>query len=156
MGLPGAKPRADRTQVVTRNKPAEWTEVPDVLHTGGPDLLPRTTGGEAVWAEAGVIPDEGWPPATRHWWEVVRAMPHAVLWTAGDWEFAQMTAEVHARTAEGWKGYVGSELRQREKLLGLYADARRDLRIRYIPAKPAVAASETPAGVARLDDYRDL
>jgi hypothetical protein len=107
-------------------------------------------------AGAAFIPGEGWPPATRHWWEVVRAMPHAVLWTAGDWEFAQMTAEVHARTAEGWKGYVGSELRQREKLLGLYADARRDLRIRYIPAKPAVAASETPAGVARLDDYRDL
>lgn len=156
MGLPGAKPKADRSQVRHRNPVADWTEVDDVPFEGGPALPPRARGDAVSWAEAGVIPGEDWPPATVHWWSVISRMPHAKLWAESDWAFAFLTAEVHARTCEGWKGYTGPELRQREKLLGVYADARRDLRIRYVEPKPKADPDETPAGVARLDDYRGL
>jgi hypothetical protein len=84
-------------------------------------------------------------------------MPHCALWTDADWEFAFSTAETHARFAEGWKGASGSELRQREKLLGVYADARRDLRIRYVePRKAKDKATGTDGNVTSIDAYRDL
>lgn len=156
MAVAGAKPKADRSQVRHRNPVADWTEVENVPFEGGPDLLPRASTPESEWAAAGVIPGDGWPPATDHWWKVIRAMPHAKLWETGDWAFAQMTAEVHARTAEGWRGYTGAELRQREKLLGVYADARRDLRIRYIAPKNE---TDPPAGgdnVVSMSQYREL
>lgn len=157
MGLPGAKPKADRSQVVTRHKPAEWTEVPDVAFEDGPQLPARNspTMSAGLMADAGVIPGSEWPSQTERWWAVIRRMPHAALWTEGDWEFARATLEIHARTFEGWRGYTGSELRQREKLLGVYADARRDLRIRYVPA-PDAAASQHDADVVTLADYRAL
>lgn len=156
MGLPGAKPKADRSQVVHKNKIAEWTEVEDVPFEDGPALPPRSAcTDEQAWISAGVIPGEGWPLATMTWWDVVRRMPHCKLWADSDWTFAAMTAEIHARTAEGWRGYAGGELRQREKLIGLYADARRDLRIRYVP--PATAPATGPdATVVSLATYRDL
>jgi len=156
MGLAGAKPKADRTQVRHRHPVAEWTEVDNVPFEGGPALPPRTRAGEVEWAAAGVIPGDDWPPATRHWWGAVSRMPHAKLWSETDWAFAFLTAEVHARTCEGWKGYSGAELRQREKLMGVYLDARRDLRIRYVEPAAKPDENETPAGVARLDDYRGL
>lgn len=157
MGLPGVKPRADRTQVLNRNPVAEWTEVEDFPHEGGPDLPPRTRAGEAAWADAGLVPSEDWPPATRSWWNVIRRMPHACLWSDADWQFAQDTAEVHARFAEGWKGANGSELRQREKLMGVYRDARRDLRIRYVePKNKQRQPGEEDENVVALDAFRDL
>lgn len=155
MALPGVKPNADRSQVRHRNPVADWTEVDNVPYQDGPALPPRARADSIAWAEAGVIPGDDWPAVTEHWWGVVSTMPHAKLWEPGDWEFAAMTAEIHARTAEGWKGYTGPELRQREKLLGLYADARRDLRIKYVEPK-SKSKTDTPAGVARLDDYRGL
>jgi hypothetical protein len=153
MGAPGAKPKEDRSQVVHRARVHEFTEVIDVPYPNPPALLPRASGGESSWAEAGVIPGDDWPPATQHWWGVISRMPHCVLWTDADWEFAQATAEVHARFAEGWKGYTGAELRQREKLLGVFLDARRDLRIKYVPAP---TDQPLPADVPRLSDYRAL
>lgn len=157
MGLPGAKPKTDRSQVVTRHKPAEWTEVPDVAFEGGPEIPDRNAPeiSTALMADAGVIPGRDWPHQTRRWWSVIRRMPHAVLWSSADWEFAMATLEIHARTFEGWRGYTGAELRQREKLLGVYMDARRDLRIRYVPA-PDAAPSDHDADVVTLADYRSL
>jgi|SRR6478752_5720767 len=155
MTLAGRKPNPDRSQVLNRNKVSARPDVPNVPFAGGPDLEPRAASGPEMWAEAGVIPAEGWPMATLSWWRVIRAMPHAVLWSEADWQFAQATAEVHARFAEGWKGYTGGELRQREKLLGVYMDARRDLRIKYVdpPKDDAAAAGEN---VVAMSDYRDL
>lgn len=153
MALGGAKPKEDRSQVRHRHPVAEWTEVDDVPFEGAPELRDRATGGVSVIA-VGAANSEGWPEATLGWWRVISRMPHAALWTAADWSFAMDTAEIHARTMEAWRGYTGSELRQREKLMGVYADARRDLRIRYVEPKPKAEA--TPAGVARLDDYRGL
>ena len=46
---------------------------------------------------------------------------------------------------------LATELRNREKVLGTTIDSRRDLRIRS--TEPA---SSAPAGVANLDQYRDL
>lgn len=156
MALPGAKPKEDRSQVRHRHVVAGWTEVDDVPFKDGPPLLPRAASNDSVtWAEAGVVPGEDWPEASKLWWRVVSRMPHAKLWTASDWAFAAMTAEIHARTCEGWKGYTGPELRQREKLLGVYADARRDLRIRYVEPKGDQPA-ETDANVVQMSEYRAL
>lgn len=155
MALRGAKPKEDRSQVRHRNPVAGWTEVDDVPFTGGPALPPRARADSIAWAEAGVIPGDDWPAATVHWWGVISTMPHAKLWTDADWAFASMTAEIHARVCEGWKGYTGPELRQREKLLGVYADARRDLRIRYVEPKGKAPAGDD-ATVVQMNDYRDL
>nr|WP_189079253.1 hypothetical protein [Mangrovihabitans endophyticus] len=97
----------------------------------------------------------GWPERTQQWWKTVRRMPHAKLWTESEWQFAFDVAEIHARFIEAWKGANGTELRQREKLLGTTADARRDLRIRYVDPRPD-DEEQLPAEVTRLDDYRDL
>jgi hypothetical protein len=77
-------------------------------------------------------------------------MPHCVVWTQSDWEYAIDTAYVHATFASG-DMRAATELRNREKLLGNTFDSRRDLRIRYVnPAEE----HEEPAGVASLDEYR--
>lgn len=156
MGVPGVKPKEDRSQVRHRARVHEFTEVDNVPFEGGPELTPRSVIADPLlWAEAGVVPMEGWPPATQRWWNAIRRMPHCTLWSEGDWEFAQLTAEVHARVCEGWKGYTGAELRQREKLMGVYLDARRDLRIKYVEPKPE--AEDLPAGnVVSMNSYRDL
>jgi hypothetical protein len=157
MPLTGAKPKEDRSQVRHRNPVADWTEVVDAPFEDGPEM-PERKGPEmsaALMADAGVIPGAGWPWQTVRWWSVIRRMPHAKLWSAADWEFAMATLEIHARTFEGWRGYTGGELRQREKLLGVYMDARRELRIRYVPV-PDAQGSGHDADVLRLADYRDL
>lgn len=139
------KPEEERRN---RTKPThEWTEVENVPYDGEAPTLPQR------W---GLDPDEGvkvrmqWPARTRQWWRVVSSMPHCVLWTEADWHFALDVAEVHARFIEGSNG---TELRIREKILGLTMDARRDLRIRYVDPRPEQTRA---AGVTNLDDYRDL
>lgn len=155
MAQGGAQPKEDRSQVVHRNPVHEFDEIPNIPFEGGPELPPRSANSDpATWAAAGVIPGADWPQATKWWWDVIRSMPHCIRWHPGDWAFAAATAEIHARFAEGWKGYTGGELRQREKLLGVYADARKDLRIRYID--PPAERTDLPANVSRLDDFRDL
>lgn len=150
MAVPGTKPKADRTQVRHRNTSAvEWTEVPNVPFEDGPPLPSRHTfrdDGEEI---------TGWPTPTREWWDALRRMPHAKLWNATDWRYAFDVAEAHARFYEAWRGCApGTELRNREKALGLTMDARRDLRIRYVDPPPA--STGPPADVVQLDDYRAL
>jgi hypothetical protein len=48
---------------------------------------------------------------------------------------------------------LATEIRNRERVLGTTADFRRDLRIRYVDAKPAAPTGEN---VTSMDDYRDL
>jgi hypothetical protein len=159
MGVTGPKPREDRSQVRFKGHTAEWTEVDDVPFASPPALPDRDVVGS--WgnaAENGVLPG-GWPESTARWYGVISRMPHACLWTDADWEFVFATAETHARFAEGWKGASGSELRQREKLIGVYADARRDLRIRYIEPKRGgklPAGTGTEGNVVSINHFRDL
>jgi hypothetical protein len=155
MGVAGAKPKEDRSQIRHRNPPAhDWTEVADVPFDG-PPLPPRETvySLDNPFAGGEDAPGGEWPRRTREWWEAIRQMPHAKLWSSADWQFAFDVAEIHARFTQGWKGYNGAELRMREKLLGNTMDARRDLRIRYIP-KPE--ENVLPANVTRMADFRDL
>ena len=82
-------------------------------------------------------------------------MPHCILWSASDWQFALDTAAVAApfHAGEDLRPALATELRNREKLLGTTWDMRRDLRIRYVPAPVDPAL---PADVRSLDDYRGL
>jgi hypothetical protein len=155
VAIPGAKPKEDRSQIRHRVPPAQGTEWQNVENVpfDGPALGDRP-------AALREVPDgvdvTTWPQATLDWWEDVRTMPHAILWTRADWAVARSAAEAHARFVEGWRGCAsGAELRAREKQLGMYADARRDLRIRYVEPK-IKPTTELPADVAKLDDYRGL
>lgn len=158
MPVPGAIPKTDRTQVRTRHKPvADWVEVENVPFLDGPPLRDRATGGISVMA-VGAENSEDWPQATKDWWRDISRMPHAALWTEGEWRYAMDTAEIHARTMEGWRGYTGPSLTQREKQMGITADFRRGLRIRYVEPKEKDQPAEGAGGdnVVRMNDYRDL
>ena len=137
MAIVGRKPKPEdqrRNQTRPRH---EWTEVENKTHRGGPRLPPAQSTGRP------------WPKATKRWWAVIRRMPHAVLWTEADWQFALDSAEVAAAFHDGdMKQAV--ELRQREKVMGTTLDARRDLRIRYTEPLP----EEERAGVTAIADYR--
>lgn len=139
MPVTGRKPKPDGLK---RNRVApthDWTEVADVPFKGGPKLPAKRPDGRP------------WPAATRRWWDVIAAMPHCVLWSDADWQFALVTAQLAAAVHEG-ELRQATELRNRERVLGTTADFRRDLRIRYVDAAPA--AEEATPNVRSLDDYR--
>lgn len=158
MPVAGAKPKNDRSQVRHRVEAVhEWTDVADVPFLGAPPLRPRATGGVSVLA-VGAANSEDYPAATQDWWRAISRMPHAALWDEAMWALAMDAAEVHARTMEAWRGYSGSQLLAFSKQLGVTADYRRDLRIRYVKPKAAAesAAGDAPDNVTQLDSYRDL
>jgi len=139
MPVAGRKPKA-AGQAVNRSKPAhDWTEVPDVPHSGAPKLPARTLLGLPM------------PAPTKRWWAAISTMPHCALWTPADWSFALDTALIAAQFHSG-DIKVGTELRNRERVLGTTVDFRRDLRIRYVPVEDELPAAD----VTRLSDYRDL
>lgn len=143
MAIRGAKPKDNRDAVRHRNKLVhDWTEVEE-LEFDEPRKLPaRRLGGKS------------WPALTRRWWKAVSTMPHCSLWTDSDWSYAIDTALIAAEFHDGDVRAAG-ELRAREKVLGTTHDARRDLRIRYVTPK-GEATEGAPAGVANLDEYRNL
>jgi len=133
MPLSGTKP--SETPIRRRNKPThEWTEVEHVPFEDAPPM-----------------PSGRWPAATRRWWGVVSRMPHCVLWEDDDWEFARQTMVVSAAFNRG-DVKAATELRQREKIMGVTMDARRDLRIRYVDPR----REEVPAGVTAIAEYRRM
>lgn len=138
MAVVGAKPKPEGTTVTRSPQQHNWTEVQNVPYAGPvPVSLPQ-----------------GLERATREWWATVKRLPHAILWTDGDWRFALATVYVAERFFRGEGGVaMAAELRNREKILGLTLDARRDLRIRYVDPKPAQPEG---ANVTRLADYRSL
>lgn len=150
----GAKPKEDRSQVRHRIAVLDFDDYPDVPFDG-PKLPTR-------WRyESGKEVRAAWPAATKRWWEKIRQMPHAKSWAPTDWEFAFTTAEGHARFTEG-KGSL-TELRARERRMGTTADARRDMRIRYVAPSAATkredageVAPAVAASVTQLDDFRGL
>lgn len=140
---PAPKPNARRT-----NAPVvEWTEVLDVPFSGAP-RLPRCR-------PAG----KSWPTRTKAWWKALSTMPHCIRWTDSDWSFAIDTAILAADFHDGVIT-AATELRQREKIMGTTADARRALRVRYLTLDASApddgAADEPVAPVTQLEDYRDL
>lgn len=138
MPVAGRKPKPKGTSV-NRNQPVhEWTEVVDVPFEGAPELQEKRPDGR------------DWPMPTLRWYTAVTSMPHCKLWSDSDWLFVEHTARLVAAFDDG-DLKLATEIRQREKKLGVTADDRRDLRIRYVEDAPAVAAD-----VTNLDDYRDL
>ena len=138
MPVVGRKPNEGKP-VRHRVKPVhEWTEVEDDAFDGAPEL-PKPAQGRAPW-----------PPETKAWWKVVSRMPHCILWDDSDWQFAFDTARV-AAAFHGGDVRAATELRQREKVMGTTVDARRDLRIRYVPTGTSGAQS---AGVLAIDEYK--
>lgn len=77
-------------------------------------------------------------------------MPHCVLWSDSDWDFAIDSLEVAARFYDGNDKAAG-ELRQREKYIGTTLDYRRDLRIRYVDKLEEKAVANVP----NIADYRE-
>jgi hypothetical protein len=77
--------------------------------------------------------------------------PHARLWQPAEWSIALDTLELAADFHKAGEPRFGTELRNREKVLGTTLDYLRGLRIRYVEPK-----TDTPAGVANIADYRDL
>ena len=132
MAIAGRKPKPDDLKR-NRVKPVhDWTEVLDIPFQGGPPLLGRRS------------------KAIQQWWAVISTMPHCVLWAPADWQFAADTARLVSAFYRGEDRLAG-EIRQREKIMGTTIDARRDLRIRYIPVAPQEEEAE---GVTSLADYR--
>lgn len=131
MPVAGRKPKPG---AINRNKPThEWTEVENVPFADGPDLPAHPRG-------------DDWNPTTLDWWDDVRTMPHARLWTRSDWRFAFDTALIANRFYEG-DAKAATELRNREKVLGTTADYRRDLRIRYVaPVEERQTTTEEESG----------
>ncbi len=131
----GAKPNDDRSQVRHRIAVLDFDDYPNVPFDG-PKLPTRYR------YESGLEVRAGWPRPTQRWWEQIRTMPHAKAWTPTDWEFAFLTAEGHARYTEGKGSLV--EIRARERRMGTTAEARKDLRIRYV--EPSIATRKEEAG----------
>lgn len=143
MPVSGRKPKPEG-QARNRNKPTwDWTEVVDVPFADAPDLPSVRPSGDA------------WPVSTDRWWAAISGMPHCTLWSDSDWMFAEHTARLVAAFDEG-KLDLAAEIRQREKKLGVTADDRRDLRIRYVDAPDSQDGEEAASNVTSLDAYRDL
>lgn len=93
-----------------------------------------------------------WPAATRQWWKMWAESPLAADFTALDWSELQVTARLHAAF---WNGdtKAASELRLRTAKFGATPEDRQRLKIKFVDA---FTSTNSPAGVSKLDDYRDL
>ena len=149
VAVKGRKPKAQRR---TRHRVVhDWLEVEDRPYDGRvPVRLPaRRTIATRSGPQSVPLSAEA-----KAWWRDVRAMPHAVLWSRGDWRFAIATCLVADLAARGVLG-ASTELPQRETVLGLTGDARRHLRIKYVPVGDADAMAERDADIADLAAYRE-
>lgn len=127
---PAPKPADQR---VSHREPAHgWIDIPDVPYRG---KRPK-------------LPDEI-PVETLEWWISLTTMPHCALWTRSDWQYAVMTASIHAAVVKGDLARA-AELRIREMQMGVTLDSRRALRIRYVEPRPEPEQVE----VSPLTDLR--
>ena len=139
MPVGGRKPKPEGQRRNHHPLRHDWLEVEDVPFASGRKLPAKRPDGKP------------WPAATRAWWRAVSTMPHCRVWAPSDWQFALDTAHVAAGLHDGDLRQA-AELRQREKVLGTTADARRDLRIRYV--EPAEVAEDRALLMPNLEEYR--
>lgn len=149
MPVRGRPPKDDGAKVNRVPMQHQWTDVEDK-----PFVPPNGYK---------TCPVQGAPAATRRWWAAISTMPHCVLWGAGEWAFAEMTAVLHAKAITSGQG--GKEVRDRERVMGTTDDARRALRIRYktpgTEPQPVLAATEDeereePPAPIDLDERRRM
>src|SRR5689334_14011022 len=93
-------------QAINRNATLEWTEVPNVPFTEGPKLPDTDSDGNP------------WPVWIVARWDAYSTMPHCVLWTKSDWQFAIDTLTVAAKFERSRESRDAAELRNREKVMG--------------------------------------
>lgn len=161
MAVAGRKPKegAKRNRMPATH---EWTDVIDEPYQGARPELPD--GRRVEWSEQGAgrrAEQQPLQPMTHVWWERISGMPHCVLWSDADWQYAVTTAMIADAVFSG-DVRLGGELRMRERVLGTTRDARRDLRIRYVPADegeqddagPQAPAPPAARPVTRLADRR--
>ncbi|MDF1909019.1 hypothetical protein PXH80_26115 [Mycolicibacterium smegmatis] len=133
----GAKPKDGLVR--HHDKPAhEWVEIENVPFEKAPELPARSPAREVVDGEVAEVPRR-WPAEAVRKWRAWSRMPHCVMWSEADWEFAFDSLEVAASFIETRRASLATELRNREKVLGTTADFRRDLRIRYVDVKAPAA-----------------
>ena len=147
MPIAGRKPTPEGEPRRSTAQRLEWTEVEDVPFDGPWPDLPATYSDAVGEPEK----DERWNPMTKRWWNTIKRLAHAKLWGDTEWEIALAGAIVHHRFIRGNTGAAG-ELRRREAALGATADARRDLRIRYVEPNTGPKL----ATVTAMDSVRDL
>lgn len=129
---PAPKPADQR---VHRADPThEWIDVPNVPYRGKRPTLPDNI-----------------PVETLEWWIALTTMPHCILWTRSDWQYAALTALIHAAVVKGDFARA-AEVRIRERQMGVSLDARRALRIRYID--PVTHQSEDESNVSDFVEER--
>lgn len=137
MAITGRKPKDEK---VTRHPLThDWVDVPDVPFRGCE--CPEPGGPGCGGAHIPKCPSRR--IATKQWWTGVTAMPHCVLWSPMDWQYALDTARIHAAFAGGDFARA-AELRIRERIMGTTVEARRDLRIRYVSAVAIATDVEQP------------
>ena len=154
MPVAGAKPVEDRNEVRHRNPAThEWEEVVDTPYDGDRPSLPTQL---TLMSRGGNTYKMQVLPEVVTWWQAISSMPHCVLWSDSDWQFALATAAI---AQQAWLGNTGAsaELRMREKIMGTTWDARRDLRIKYVAqltGSNEEAAESNGAVVAPSNDRR--
>lgn len=138
MAVPG---RAPLDEKIGRTPNAEWLDVFDIPFAGERPELPVSR----MYLTAEGVPLElELSEQTRAWWVIVSTMPHCILWTPADWQFAVDLALLKDGFyySPGANVSAAVEIRRREDQLGTTVEARRKLRIRYLEAPATAAPSE--------------
>lgn len=138
MPVAGRKPKPEGQKRNRAPLTHQFVDVPDVAFVGGPELPAKN-------------PD--WRAETKQWWTSVVRMPHCVLWTETDWQFAFDSALVYEEFLSEPIKAAPAKLNC-DKQLGTTMDFRRDLRIRYVP--PDSEKSGEDASITALAEYRAL
>lgn len=134
MAAPGPTPKDDSTRT-------EWIDVEEKPYAGKvPISMPRA---RSMFL-AGEIIERDYLAETARWFKTVCSVPHATLWGPGDWALVESTLPVVDNAFLGVTS-AAAELRRREDLLGLTIEARRKLRIRYVPIGSNTGSSKQAA-----------
>lgn len=134
--MPGPPPNPNARR---RNVQPEWVSLPADGRVGLPPDWPLGRSSKAI--------DELW---SQLW-----STPQAVAWDGLGWNrvVARYTKLLLAAEKSDATAAMLGEVRQLEDRLGLTPMAMR--RLRWLVSEPSIV-NEEPAGVSRLDDYREL
>lgn len=151
MAVPGPKPSADDAKRYRGGLTHDWVTVEDTPFDGDvPVTLPATR----MLADKEGAYRARITKQAKEWWATVSSMPHCRLWTESDWLFALETALIADNFYRSGDMGAARELRARAKVLGTTADARRDLRIRYVSPddRDDQAPEQQPAAAAKGEE----
>ncbi|MCG7607096.1 hypothetical protein [Mycobacterium sp. CnD-18-1] len=144
---PSGNPTVFRGQAMT-----EWVEVENTPFEDAPEMPARASAQVKIDGDTIMVTRE-WPSQCIRKWRAWSRMPHCKLWADADWEHAFDSLELAAAWYENTShGGLGAELRAREKRMGVSAEDRRDLRIKYVEPKE----EQKPKLAVIRDDFENL